>query len=816
MIFIENVQKHYYRPTINTKFKNILKYPLTVISAHFASGKTIAINQFIENYDIPYIYISVLPSSDEARTYNFYTQFLESLAKKFPELSSISNKEDFLSDPNTQEQIFDILSSYKNKGELIIIIDDYHNAENDKLNLFMTNLANIEPPHVHFVIISRSMPKIPVEELVIKNLCCYIGQEIFYFSREEMFDYFKFIQFDAPDNIKDDIVDLSSGWIAAAYLLAVQYDSTHEIKDYTAIFNMFKYSLFNMLEPDEKKILAQLSWLLPLEYDRIAYIFEDKKPLDLVDSLYQNNLFIYKNGNQYYFQQLFQKFLEKKRLSMKLDMSGLFVRLAESYINDGFYRTALALLYRAGNFDKFLNTIELPDVDIYSVESQMLFTVFGLIPPEYKFKYPIATLKMLLLKSLAGETQFVEATLDELKEYFSVHAHPVYPINKIIAEMDMVKITYCSQDLNKMLTLTRDAESKMDNTKSIIRTSKSVVTYGEPHFTFFFFNKVGEYKEIVQKLHESFNRHARITDGCGAGCNFLALAEYYLETGQFDHVENNAVKAIYAAADNGQTCVIASARMSLGRLYILQQQKAKLETILDKLKEMLVGETNNINLVTIYRALSYLYVCSGQLDKIPKELYVSDVSSFYSATFTFSILYREALMKQDWLMLEILVDKYHNDVLKAHTILALISNYMFGAIAQYKQGNPEGSYNALQKALDYAVADNVVTPFLEAAPYVAPILESHTFEAPQEFVDRILNAVSSATACEKTMKSNGLLSNREEEILSLLYMGKSKKEIAAELFISENTVKRHVQNIYRKLNVSNKTLALNAYKAFCQ
>jgi two-component system NarL family response regulator len=52
------------------------------------------------------------------------------------------------------------------------------------------------------------------------------------------------------------------------------------------------------------------------------------------------------------------------------------------------------------------------------------------------------------------------------------------------------------------------------------------------------------------------------------------------------------------------------------------------------------------------------------------------------------------------------------------------------------------------------------------------------------------------------------LTNRELDVLRLLMAGKSNKQIAAALFISEGTVKTHVNNILGKLGASDRTQAV--------
>jgi len=52
------------------------------------------------------------------------------------------------------------------------------------------------------------------------------------------------------------------------------------------------------------------------------------------------------------------------------------------------------------------------------------------------------------------------------------------------------------------------------------------------------------------------------------------------------------------------------------------------------------------------------------------------------------------------------------------------------------------------------------------------------------------------------------LTNRELDVMELISKGKSNREIANDLIISERTVKNHVSNILKKLSVNDRTQAL--------
>jgi len=65
------------------------------------------------------------------------------------------------------------------------------------------------------------------------------------------------------------------------------------------------------------------------------------------------------------------------------------------------------------------------------------------------------------------------------------------------------------------------------------------------------------------------------------------------------------------------------------------------------------------------------------------------------------------------------------------------------------------------------------------------------------------------TKKEERLKQKVLLTQREQEVMALVKKGLSNKMIADQLNISAETVKKHLQNIFAKLEAGNKIEAIN-------
>ena len=77
-------------------------------------------------------------------------------------------------------------------------------------------------------------------------------------------------------------------------------------------------------------------------------------------------------------------------------------------------------------------------------------------------------------------------------------------------------------------------------------------------------------------------------------------------------------------------------------------------------------------------------------------------------------------------------------------------------------------------------------------------------------IQNLFDSDDEERASEKPRRTEFSLTEREMDILTLLAEGRSNRDIAGKLFLSEKTVKAHLAAIFRKLGVTNRTQAAMA------
>jgi LuxR family transcriptional regulator, maltose regulon positive regulatory protein len=151
------------------------------------------------------------------------------------------------------------------------------------------------------------------------------------------------------------------------------------------------------------------------------------------------------------------------------------------------------------------------------------------------------------------------------------------------------------------------------------------------------------------------------------------------------------------------------------------------------------------------------------------------------------------------------------------------------AMVEYALGEGDQAVHTLLRALALGEAEDYRRIYLDEGQVMAELLarcrdgqqQSGAYYPSLQYIESLLEvcrrevgiptptAKSEAGAAAKTQDDFTIfLSARELEVLSLIAAGKSNDEIAEQLYLALNTVKRHASNIYDKLEVKKRTEAV--------
>jgi LuxR family maltose regulon positive regulatory protein len=133
---------------------------------------------------------------------------------------------------------------------------------------------------------------------------------------------------------------------------------------------------------------------------------------------------------------------------------------------------------------------------------------------------------------------------------------------------------------------------------------------------------------------------------------------------------------------------------------------------------------------------------------------------------------------------------------------AMLEQQLWAAVVGFVLGDRQRARRVADDVITAAEGEGFVRLFLDGGPQVARVLSEATGSHPNS---RLVALAGDAVAAgEARQEASGVLerlSAREIEILRYLPSRLSANEIAARLFISHNTLKTHLRNIYRKFDV---------------
>jgi LuxR family maltose regulon positive regulatory protein len=177
-----------------------------------------------------------------------------------------------------------------------------------------------------------------------------------------------------------------------------------------------------------------------------------------------------------------------------------------------------------------------------------------------------------------------------------------------------------------------------------------------------------------------------------------------------------------------------------------------------------------------------------------------------------------------------LLERLHARAAAQERTASLIELAALQALAHAAAGGQAAALATLARALALAAPEGYIRVFADEGPPMARLLDRlasahRTGQAtlpatvPTDYLDRLARALRPAVprpAPRTTHGATGLaepLSDRELQVLELLAAGKSNQQIADELVVVLDTVKKHVGHILGKLGAANRTQAVARARA---
>ncbi len=135
------------------------------------------------------------------------------------------------------------------------------------------------------------------------------------------------------------------------------------------------------------------------------------------------------------------------------------------------------------------------------------------------------------------------------------------------------------------------------------------------------------------------------------------------------------------------------------------------------------------------------------------------------------------------------------------------------ALVLARLGREAEALDTLAEAIDRGQGDSYKRSIVDCGPAVTPLLlQLRERGRHQAYINELLTILNTPVGEYRTPEPDPVewydLTNRELDVLEGLQRRMSNKEIASELYLSPLTVKRHAQNLYRKLGASNRREAV--------
>ncbi|MFD2305336.1 helix-turn-helix transcriptional regulator [Enterococcus termitis] len=813
---------------------------IMVLEAGAGKGKTTAICSFLTKKSPETVkWISL--ASDCNSLSVFWSYLIEIFQENLGEV-----KQEFLeffrvtcNSESIDELVVYFVNSLIEETELFLVLDDVHLIENPIVLNSLEQFLEQAPDFIHIILLTRQTLTLYLSRFEMADELTYIDESAFLLSDEEAD---AFIQCTAGETLtlkeKREMTEIAGGWIGGLQMItAAKLRNNLSVvkqiqKEDHLLTNYLTQEIFQQLTEEERLFLVQTAYF-PYATEKLTNALG--LSLDFsstLSRLVSKNLLIICTDSQqqvYQYHPIFKEYLIRlfKQLPF-LKQQELKQNAATFFIKEEDFFQGFALLLELEDYEQLM------DLLLQHQESLRTLYFVGEIPTEIALNNIDFCYQKLFYHYSNLEYDYCSLFLDKLEEKYP-DSGEVQAINDVRILFDNTlsplqqKITHSEEiqqlklnDSSKAFILLKNAifyyyqDDFQLTVNFVLDALKMNRNWDNPFLSFFgrtllaqAFEELGELNQSIQMMEkakhtlEAFRLSKKIKQ------NYL-LSFYVTITGvylkQFNLVKANQM--LSEISDTNQQANAPYCYNYAEYLYLSDEIELAYSAVQKLLQLSSSSPISPLTRAGVLRySLKYHQLTEAEKDNLITQFHqYPDYQNLSNRLFYAMILldrknYKETLLLVDDILAESRENKIHFRIIDAS--LLKIKLYL-----RWGNCNPRVLKNLYHESLYYAATNEVLGLFYYYKEDLAQLFKEYSETLTiglgvneQQFHQQVL-------ALCLGNNNSALLTERELDVLKEIANGKSNKEIGETLFISLATVKTHVLNIYRKLEVNSRVLAV--------
>jgi LuxR family maltose regulon positive regulatory protein len=841
------------RDDVLDRLDEAIAHKLTLIAAPPGYGKTTLLSIWIREHNLSAAWLSLdIEDNDPAR---FLQYFIAAMQTIVPQVGQASLA--MLKSPQSSTQTA-ILSTLINdlaklQADLILILDDYHWIEQQKVHDALIYLIDHLPAQIHLVVASRSDPPLQLSLLRARNQLLEIRQSDLRMKPEEASNFLnQCMELNLSPEQVESLGSRTEGWVAGLQLAALSLKGKDDIDAFINTFSGSHRFVIDYLAdevianqpPEVKSFLRKTSIL-----DRFSAPLCDEMTgrddsKDILRYLEETNLFLIPLDDQREWYRYHHLFLDYLRIDLKeKSQTDLQIKASQWFLDNGLYTEAVKYAIPSGDEDQVVTTLSqaaplaieqatfaslfgwfdaLPDSIIRQNGVLSLYKSFALFFTEsYREALPYAraaqnNLPPDLPTSIQGQLLCIQAHIALFRNNLKGAIRNAREALEYLSEEDIFFRSLTLNLLGQVLEMKSDvisaAEVYRQGFEAGYKTGEKLGTFVVFTNLIFSLNELGKLKEgitLCEQVNSEIGQEAfagePLTNVINISWSLLSFESNRLETAQ-----RQAQSALDTLLRGGISQGVSLAQYVLARLHLINQEWDQLSQLIQQGAQLAKRTGTDQTQGTWFSALeAQASLERGDLDAashwVEKMGFTPDDKPHHWVELPYFTYSRILLKQSRHLDAQQLLNTMESSAQEGRRLRKLITIYLLMALADLGQDHRESAIQHLEGALSIAAPQGYQRAFFDEDHLILDLLPQVRHAAP-EFVDELLATSTHVPELSPSPDSPyEPLSERELEVLNLVSKGYSNRQIAEALYITLGTVKKHLNNIFGKLQVKNRT-----------